>query len=351
MRRGLLLRATLGLALTFGMVTSANMAFAADPTPTDIAQARDLGQQAQAQFDAGHFAESEKLWIGASTLYPAAPTLTLGLARTQAKLNKFVLAQESYNKIIREQSQNPSASPAFKAALEAANNEVGAVSAKIAGVVITVDGPSSPTVTIDGQPVSAATLGLRRPVDPGTHVVKAEATGYKPAETSFQVAEAGSAEAKLKLEKSAEAVAVGPTQTQTQTQTTTSEPPAETTKKSSRKTLAIVAFGVGGAGLILGGVTGVLALGKHSDLEGTCPSGTCPNNVSGDVDSYKTMGTLSTVGFIVGGVGLAAGAVLWFTAPKEKSTAFRTVPSKSASSGFSWQPYVGATGGGVTGRF
>ena len=51
---------------------------------------------------------------------------------------------------------------------------------------------------------------FRRPVDPGAHVVRAEAAGFKPVEQSFQVAEAGSAEASLKLEKgSPDAVAGG----------------------------------------------------------------------------------------------------------------------------------------------
>src|SRR6187401_368510 len=84
-------------ALTFTPGTT----FAQD---ADIAQARQLGQQAQAAYDAGNYAESEKLWAAAAKLYSAAPTLTLGLARTQAKLGKVVAAQESYNRIIREWS-------------------------------------------------------------------------------------------------------------------------------------------------------------------------------------------------------------------------------------------------------
>ena len=348
MRHGLLIRAVLGATLLLGLGTTTSVALAADPSPQDIAQARDLGQQAQAAFDAGNFAESEKLWTGASNLYPAAPTLTLGLARTQAKLGKLVLAQESYNKIIREQSQNPNAPPAFKDALEAAKAEVGPVSARIASVVIHVDGAANPVVTIDGQPVSSAGLGLKRPVDPGSHVVRAEAPGYKPAETSFQVAESGSAEAKLKLEKAAEVA--GPVEPAPAPQDGGGSKPVEVGPgKSGNKTLAIAALGVGGAGLIFGSITGVLAIGQHGDLSDKCPDGRCPNNVSGDVDSYKTMGMLSTIGFIVGGVGLAAGAVLWFTAPKQ-TAGYKTV-TRTAASGFSWQPYVGAGGGGVTGRF
>ncbi|HVJ92625.1 MAG TPA: PEGA domain-containing protein, partial [Labilithrix sp.] len=268
MRHGLLFGVVLGAHLLFG---TPRVAFAADPSPQDIAQARELAQQAVAAFDAGNFAESEKLWTSAAALYPAAPTLSLGLARAAAKLGHYVLAQESYNKIIREQSHNPNAPPAFKDALEAARAEVGAVSAKIASVVITVEGGApNPVVTIDGQPVSAAGLGLKRPIDPGTHVVKAEAPGYKPTETTFEVAESGAATAQLKLEKDATApLATTPPAPQPDSQPKST---ATAGNKSPNKTLAIVAFGVGGAGLILGGVTGGLALGKRSELEEKCPN-------------------------------------------------------------------------------
>ncbi|HSO32601.1 MAG TPA: hypothetical protein VLT33_08795 [Labilithrix sp.] len=322
-------------------------AFAQD---ADIAQARQLGQQAQTAYDAGNFAESEKLWAAAAKLYAAAPTLTLGLARTQAKLGKFVAAQESYNRIIREWSSVASPAPAFKDALEAAKNEVGAVSAKVASVVVTVEGPTSPVVTIDGQAVPAAALGLKRPVDPGAHVIKASADGFKPSEQRFQVAEGGSAEAKLKLEKSAE-VAVVPPPPVGGAQAT--EPPAEAPKKGgSSKTLALVAFGVGGAGLVVGSITGIIAIGKHGDLKDKCPDGTCPASAQSDVDSYKSMGTISTIGFIVAGVGGIAGAVLLFTAPKETTaradaSRFATVQTK----GVTMTPYFGGTSAGVSGHF
>ena len=314
----------------------------------DIAQARQLGQQAQTAYDAGNYAESEKLWAAAAKLYAAAPTLTLGLARTQAKLGKYVAAQESYNRIIREWGSTASPPPAFKDALDAAKAEVGPVSAKVASVVVTVEGPASPVVTIDGQAVPAAALGLKRPVDPGAHVVKASGEGFKPAEQPFKVAEGGSAEAKLKLEKAADVAVVTPPPAGTPT----TEPPPEAGKKGGSKTLAFVAFGVGGAGLVVGSITGLIAIGKHGDLKDRCPGGTCPAEAQSDVDSYQTMGTLSTVGFIVAGVGAVAGTVLLFTGSKE--TAARADVSRYATvrtNGLTLTPYVGGTAAGVSGSF
>lgn len=344
MRRRILVPTLLSATLAFA--TATGPALAADPPPQDVAQARELGQQAQATYEAGNFAESEKLWAAAERLYPAAPTLTLGLARAQAKLGKLVLAQEAYNKILREHGQAKGLSPAFKDALEAARAEVGAVSAKIANVVISVEGPANPQVTLDGQPVSSAGLGLKRPIDPGSHTVRAEAPGYEPAETAFEVAPSGSAEAKLKLEKRPDAPAP---EAAPGGGAHAYGPEASTPSRGSNKTLAIIAFGVGGAGLVFGGVTGAIALGQHGDLSSKCPDGRCASELGGDVDAYQTMGTLSTIGFVVGGVGVAAGAVLWFTAPKEAAHA--ATSTKAAETTLLWQPYVGVGGGGVTGRF
>lgn len=321
------------------------IAHAAEPTEADIAQARDLGQQAAEAYEKGDYADSEKKWAAAQKLYPVAPTLTLGLARTQLKLGKLVAAQEGYNKIIREWGDNPNPPPAFKDALDAARAEVGAVSARVASVVISVDGaPPNAEVTIDGDSVPNAALGLGRPVDPGQHVVKAKADGYLPTEVTFTVAEAGKAEAKLKMEKDPNAVVAPPPPGGEM-------PPPQGGEKggSTNKTLAFAAFGVGAAGLLVGGITGIVAVGKKSDLNGQCIDGKCPATAQDTIDSYNTMGTLSTVGFIIGGVGVAAGAVLWLTAPKSASGALAAPRTATNSRWIS--PYVGPGAAGVTGRF
>lgn len=344
-------------SLPLAALTFSPAALAQDAASQDIAQARQLGQQAQAAFDAGNFVESEKLWAAAAKLYSVAPTLTLGLARTQAKLGHVVAAQESYNKIIREWGNNPNPPPAFKDALEAAKNEVGAVSAKVASVTLTVEGPANPVVTIDGQTVPVAALGLKRPVDPGSHKVSATAEGYNAADTTFAVAEGGTAAATLKMEKAppgATPVAAGGGMS------SPTEPGADTggSKGSMNKTLALVAFGVGGAGLVVGGITGLLALGKSGDLKDKCGAdkNACPADSQSDIDSYKSMGTISTIGFIVAGVGGATGLVLLLTAPSGSASGsaagsrFATVPVKREN-GLSMTPYFGGTSAGVSGHF
>ena len=66
---GALARVLVAASLPLAAMTFAPAAFAQDASSQDIAQARQLGQQAQAAFDAGNYAESEKLWAAAAKLY------------------------------------------------------------------------------------------------------------------------------------------------------------------------------------------------------------------------------------------------------------------------------------------
>ena len=216
-------------------------------------------------------------------------------------------------------------------------------------------------VTIDGQAVPAAALGLKRPVDPGSHKVSATADGYKPADTTFSVAEGGSAAATLKMEKApAGAVVAGgpvPTPGPGPSPASPTEPGADTggSKGNMNKTLAFVAFGVGGAGLVVGAITGIIASGKASDLKAKCgpDKNTCPADSQSDIDSYKSVGTISTIGFVVAGVGGVTGLVLLLTAPKDSSSTAESSHFKTVKhdAGLSMTPYFGGTSAGVSGHF
>jgi hypothetical protein len=107
--------------------------------------------------------------------------------------------------------------------------------------------------------------------------------------------------------------------------------------------LVWVGFGVGAAGLLVGGITGGIAAGKASDLKDRCPDNACPREeTEDDYDSTYTMAHVSTVGFVVGGAGAALGLVALFalSGDDEADTATITV-----------QPSVGLGSLGITGRF
>ncbi len=249
---------------------------------SDRATARQLGQQGQEALDKKDYATAEDDFRRADKMVHA-PTLMLGLARALAAEGKYVESQESYNRIVRD-GVAPGAPDVFRRALEDAKREVDTVSPKVAGVTITVKASggvdiAEPTVLLDEHPINSASLGVRRAVDPGSHVLRVSADGFKPAETKFMVAEGGAVDEPVVLEKDLSApVAAAPA-------AGTAAPVAATAEtsggpSSSRKILPWVAFGVGGAGLVVGVVGGVLALGKHSTLSDNCKGGCGPNESS-----------------------------------------------------------------------
>lgn len=294
-------------------------------TPEDIATARQLMLDGYAAIDAKDFTKAVDLFKRADALYHA-PTISLGLARAYAALGKLVAAQEAYSKTAHE-TVPANASAAFTKAVADAQAELGVISPRVPGVVINVKGPADAKVTLDGNPVPNAALGVRRAVDPGTHVIKVSAPGHFAGEAKVTVAE-GKVETvtvEIKPDPNAPKGPVAPPPPPDKGGRAEPPPPPAPPPSTLPKTLGFVGLGVGGAGLILGAVTGGLALSKHSALVTACGAdGHCAPSqkaaLESDVSAYKTMGTLSTAGFIAGGALAVTGVVLLVTAPKAQKT-------------------------------
>jgi hypothetical protein len=323
----------------------------------DRATARQLGQDGEAALDAKDFKTAEDNFRRADKLVHA-PTLMLGLARSLSGLNRFVESQETYNRIVRE-GVAPGASAVFKDAVETARREVDGIAPHIGGVTIVVQasgGGDVPNekVLLDGAPVNTASLGVRRAIDPGAHVLSVTGDGFKPAEVRFQVTEGAAVDAPVTLEKDPNAVIAPPPVPPTGTDLHAFPQPAlpppgpeQPAASSSPRYLPWTAIGIGGAGLVLGTVAGVIAMGKHSDLAKVCGGGVCGSDQQSSVDSYHSMATLSTVGFIVGGVGVAAGVILLLVQP----SATQVSPPATGASPLSVTPVIGLGSVGAVGTF
>jgi hypothetical protein len=322
-----------------GLVGAPRVALA--QSEDDKSTARALANEGADAFEKGDFKTAADRFHRAVAIFDEAkaasvpPTLLLGLARSDGKLGRYVAATETYNRIIR-QGTVAGAAQVFVDAVADARHEIEPLLPKIASVTITVTGCDNPRVLVDDIAISAAAIGVKKPVDPGTHVVKASADGCEPGQTSFSVEEAKGAEASIALVKS-------PTPA---TPPSSDAPAAQAgvggeASGAPLRTYAYVAFGVGAVGLLVGGITGGLALGKHGTLNDECKDGVCrSSSAKSDLDSFHTMTSVSTVGFILGGVGVAAGAVLFFVSPSTSST-------KSA-----WiTPTIGPGSIGAVGRF
>jgi hypothetical protein len=328
------------LALALLLVPAAARAQTPD---ADKAAARILAQQGQDALDGKDFATAADRFGRAVELVHV-PTLALGLARAQVGLGKWIAAQETYNRLLHEPVP-AGAPPAFAKARTDARRELDALEPRIPSVIINVKGADAFEVFLDGQPVPRAVLGVNQPVNPGDHVIRAQAKGLAPVEARVKVTERKAETVTLTLGAPPPLPVPPPPPVKPPVLVAPVAPPPAVVppppapKSSTQRTLGFVGLGVGVAGLAMGGIAGGIALGKHASLAPSCPGGHCLNQQSA-VDSYNLAGNISTAGFVVGGVLAATGVVLLVTAPRKR-------PAKDA-----WiAPIVGAGYAGAAGGF
>ncbi len=176
------------------------------------------------------------------------------------------------------------------------------------------------SVTIDGKLVSEQLDGKPLVLDPGSYQVRLAHEGCKAIEQTVVLAQG---QKNRVLNVKFESLSAPPP-------TGTSEPVGPPPGGDESATGGVspwtfVGFGVGGAGLLLGTITGIVTLTKMSTLKDECPDNACQPEYHEDVDSVTTLSHVSTVGFVVGGVGVAIGLVGLFalsdepTAEKEQA--------------------------------
>jgi hypothetical protein len=319
----------LGLSL---LVFSAPVGAQPEPSDVDRATARALAREGYEAQQRRQYALAADRFERADALVHA-PTLLLGLARAQQGLGELVEAQETYQRLMREPLPSD-APPAFVKAIEEAKREAPPVATRLAWVTLVVRGPSvkGPTaarVTVDAVSVPPAAIGVRRACNPGTHVARAFAPGFRSAEHSFAVSEGGAETIVLDLPPQAAAPSFARPEAVPE--------PATKPASSWHTTAGIVALSAGAAGLIVAGVTGGLALGQHASLSAECPDGRCSTAHSGDVETYRTLADVATVATIAGAAAAAAGVVLLLTVPAPPR------PSVGV--------YAGPFAAGIAGRF
>ena len=178
---------------------------------------------------------------------------------------------------------------------------------KLSMVVIVVPPEADlPALTVlrDGIAIGRAVWGTRIPVDPGTHVIEASAPGKQLRHLEVKVGPDADVQT-VTIAKLDDAPAAAPTPTPAP-----ESPPADT-GMSARRQWAIVSAGAGVLGIGAGTIFGVVAISKHNAPGATCTTANC-TVATGLNNDAKLAADVSTVSFIVGGVGLALGAFLWF---------------------------------------
>jgi len=92
-----------------------------------------------------------------------------------------------------------------------------------------------------------------------------------------------------------------------------------------------IAYGIGGALIAAGAVTGILALEAESDLEGACPRDGCPPGYEERRDEGETLATATDVLIAAGVVSIGVGVTIHILSSDSDEQERRTAPRATAS--------------------
>jgi hypothetical protein len=320
------------LAIAVAASVPSGVALAQEPSAVDIAQARDLfneGLKLREQGDAKGALEKLK----AANRLAQTPIVGLELGRTYEQLGDLVEARETFLSIGRIAQSASETARSAKARAEA-ERLARELRPRIPTLIVQITGAtaSEVAVTIDGTAVPPEALEAPRPVNPGAHEVVGRSTNGATAKATVDVKEGENRSAELNI------VATIPQATPvTSPNAVFPSPPVA---RGGMNPLVYVGFGLAGAGLAVGGVTGALAISKASTVSHACPNLMCTTTGESDVQTGRTLGNISTAAFIAAGVGAVAGVIgLVLSHRTEEGT------SESIA------PWIGPRGAGVVGTF
>ena len=299
----------------------------------DFARAEALFNAGKALTDAGQFtdacakfAESKRLVPGLGvTLYLADCYEHIG--RSASAWNEFRSAEG----LARERNDKRA---------DVARGRAQALEPKLPRITVAVS-PSVPRsglqVLRDGIPVAQEELGLPLPVDPGDHVVVVSSPGHKMRTFDAHVGpDRLTATIQVDaLEDEAATSTATPTPAATATSTPNPTPtPTLTTPRSPEQPISSdhgastrrwIGLGIGGLGVVGVGVAsafGLVAISKRDQSNSGSPppcntADQCSDTGLSLRQDAKGAANLSTIAFVAGGLALAAGVVLYVTAPRD----------------------------------
>lgn len=307
-------------AAVFAFVLVPSLARAADPAAAreQLKIGYTLSQEGKCDEAVPHLVESLRLDPKAITL--------INLANCEEKVGRWADALGHWvDARARAQTENV---PAIE---EEAVRRAKSLEERIPRLTIVLGegAPKGTEVLKDGVLLGGVSLGVPLPVDPGSHTVVARAPGRAEGTKTIALAEGETGRVDV--------APGGPAPVQPGPAGPGAEP-ARAAPSGGLGPLVWIGFGTALVSAAVGTVTGIVALDHASEADRDCPNRTCTDPEALDrIDTGRTMGTISTVAFVVAGAGAAVGVVGLVTGGR------RTDPSVALR--------VGPSGAFVAGRF
>ncbi len=301
-------------------------------------EAKKLYKEAEARFEKAEYAVAADLYRQADEHVPgAAPKYKLALALDkQGLVTEAVAAWQSFL------DSKPDAEK-FKDKITEAQGRVESLKKTPAKVkVATVpEAPQGLKIMVDG----VAQTGQELSVPPGKHTLTVSAEGFADASQELEVTFAESREVSVALTPKAPApiaaaAAQPPTPPPAAEMPPAQPPPPAPSVEPRSRVPAYVTLGLAGAGVVVGTIFGIQALGAKGDFDES------PTTDAADrVDRFALISDMSFAVALTFGV---TGAVLLLT---DDATAEPKAAASSVTKRAFVTPFVSPTGGGAAARF
>lgn len=301
------------------------LALAACAVAATRARADDSGDKAAAQalFDEGRRLMAEQSFAAACPKLEASQRLDpgvgtmLNLADCYEKSGKTASAWALFQEAVSEARKAGSIERE-----EIARSRAHDLEPKLSYLTVVSWRGQEVIVTRNGSPVDAAMFGTAIPVDPGEHVIAANAPGKRSWTTTVEVESGARVSVSVPILPLDAGGDTGP-EGQASVPSSGGELGAGGPRDegggagTTQRVLAGVVAGVGVVGVVVGTVSGLAAMSDWDDAKKNCdPYPHCGERGARLADDAQSAATLSTVAFVVGAAGLAGGLVLWLTAPE-----------------------------------
>lgn len=279
----------LAAPLALGLVLTTRSA-SAEPTPSERETARTLLLSGRERRKNGQLMAALEDFEKAHAIMRV-PTTGLDLGKAQQELGMLVEARATFLEAARYPVRADE-SRAFKRARKEAKLLADEIAPKLGTLTISV--PNDAQVKLDDADISSSSINVPLKVNPGKHEIVASLAGDEKRQT-VDIAEGETKTVELTLA----GAAPSPPKT-------SPDRPENARQETSTSSLVWIGGGIAGVGAAVGAVTGLMAFSVHADVAGRCDRGVrCPQATHADIERGETLGTVSTVAFVVAGVGAA----------------------------------------------
>lgn len=358
-----MLRAVAGL-LAWGSLSMSAAPVMAAPTSSEMAVAESLFREGKALMQQGNFADACPKLAESQRIDPAGGTLlTLALCyeadgKTASAWVVFGEAQA-----VAERDQRADRVKLSREHIAKLEKELSVLTVSVAPETAALP---KLEVLRDETALHKAAFGVGVPVDPGKHRVMASAPGYKTFTVEVEVGRQSDRKTvQIPALDPIEEVRPEASPLPPSTSPVVKAPPGggaggrvvggekggegASEAGSGQRTAAAIIGGAGFASVVVGGVFGLQAMGKHDDALERCPRSPC-SDAEGvqQNEAAKADAMVANVTIGAGLAAIAAGAVLWLTAPRAATSPRASMNSSVQGAGAlrvtAVEPVIGSEG-------